>query len=165
MQTVLIGIDDPQLTAAARMDMVEGINRVLVDLERALSDKPHPEIRVPDKEYTGRPGRPAYTLNLTRILELHDLGIPFTEIADIFRISRKTLYNHLERAGLSSARPSPSLIDDDTLDEELRQILADHPFIGSTIIQGHLLTKELRIPLRRVKESLLRVDPLGVMSR
>lgn len=165
VQSLLVSVDDPDLTNAARMEMVEGITRVLVDLESTLADKPHPNLREPSKEHTGHPGRPAYSLNLTRVFKLHDLGITFIDIANIFKVSRKTLYNHLERAGLSSARPLPSLIDDDALDSELHQILANHPFVGSTIIQGHLLTKDLHIPICHVKQSLLRVDPLSVMSR
>jgi Helix-turn-helix domain of resolvase len=165
MQTTLIHLDDPTLDDATRMEMMEDVNNVLTSLESFLASLPHPEIHNQQQHYTGRPGRPVYNLDLNRVLELHDLGISFAEIAEIFQVARKTLYNHLEKAGLSSARPPPAMISEEDLDAHVKTILEEHPFIGSTIIQGHLLTMELRVPLRWIKQSLLRVDPLGVMSR
>jgi hypothetical protein len=50
------------------------------------------------------PGRPRYMLDLTRACELHDLGNSWESIEEAMGVQRLTLYNHLGRAGFSTAR-------------------------------------------------------------
>ncbi|KAJ7247535.1 hypothetical protein C8J57DRAFT_945841, partial [Mycena rebaudengoi] len=57
------------------------------------------------------------------------------------------------------------LIDDDALDENFADISLRHPFAGSSIISGHLEAIGIHIPMRRIQESLYRVDAVGVIVR
>ena len=51
------------------------------------------------------------------------------------------------------------------LDEIVAEIGRQHPFIGSTIMQGHLEARGIHISRTRVQQSLRRVDAIGVLVR
>lgn len=80
-------------------------------------------------------------------------------------ITRSTLYNHMNSAGLSTARKEWTPIEDTDLDKVVAEIAQEHPFVGSTIILGHLETRGIHLPPKRVQESLRRVDSVGVLLR
>jgi len=109
-------------------------------------------------------GRPLYELDVERALNLHGMGNPWESVADAMGISRKTMYNHLRRAGLSG-RPEFTDMSDEELDEVVAEISIRHPFAGSLIVDGHLKAKGIRVARERVRESLRRVDALGTMAR
>jgi hypothetical protein len=110
-------------------------------------------------------GRPRYVIDLDRAIELHDMGNPWDSVADAMGVCRSTLYNHLERANLSSARRVFTALSDDELDEKVAEISLQHPFAGSVIVLGHLEAQNIHIPIVRVRESLKRVDAIGVIVR
>ncbi|KAK7013506.1 Integrase catalytic domain-containing protein [Favolaschia claudopus] len=98
-------------------------------------------------------------------LELHNLGNSWEAVADALGVRRQTLYNHLKRAGLSSGRLPFTTISDDELDEQISSISLLHPFAGSNIMSGHLEAIGIHVPVRRIQESLWRVDAIGVLVR
>jgi hypothetical protein len=102
---------------------------------------------------------------LDRTIELHDLGNTWDSVAEAMGVCRRTLYYHLERAGLSSGRPVFTNIDDDMLDEKVAEISLRHPFAAGVIVQGHLEAVNIHVPVARVQESLRRVDTIGVIVR
>ena len=56
-------------------------------------------------------------------------------------------------------------IDDNQLDEIIRQPSNDHPNFGIRMIKGYLQSKGWRVQRDRVRSSLLRTDPIGLMQR
>lgn len=104
-------------------------------------------------------------LDVERAVALHDLGSSWKEVADAMGVTRPTLYNHLRKAGRSTARPAYTDISDEDLDEVVSQITLDHPFIGGVIVKGHLEAQDIHISAQRVQECLRRVDAIGVLLR
>ena len=51
------------------------------------------------------------------------------------------------------------------LDAHVQEIKLFNPNVGSKNLAGYLAARNLRIPRQRVRESLQRVDPLGVAPR
>ncbi|CAM4598776.1 unnamed protein product [Leuciscus chuanchicus] len=58
---------------------------------------------------------------------------------------------------------SYSTVEDRELDVTVREILSGHPNTGYKMMLGHLRARGIRVQRRRVKESMHRVDPRGVM--
>ena len=58
-----------------------------------------------------------------------------------------------------------SKLDDEALNAQVALITNDHPNIGFKSVQGHLLSRGGRVPEYRVRDSLRRVDPAGVLFR
>ena len=58
-----------------------------------------------------------------------------------------------------------STIDDNQLDELTRQACDEHPGIGIRVLKGFLLSKGCRVQRERIRLSLLRIDPIGIVQR
>ncbi|KAJ3515573.1 hypothetical protein NMY22_g14424 [Coprinellus aureogranulatus] len=163
---ILARIEDPVLLDEAELEhCVVLIDSVLVPLMEFLATPE--ELRKPKAESsrTGSVGRPSYDLDLERALQLHDMGNTWDDIAEAMGVGRKTLYRHLTDAGYSRERIPYFNIEEDDLDELIAMITLDHPFSGAIIIQGHLRSVGLNIEIGRIRESLKRVDEIGVSLR
>jgi hypothetical protein len=110
-------------------------------------------------------GRPRYVIDLERAIELHDMGNTWDSVADALGVCERTLYYHLSRANLPSARRAFTDISDGDLDELVAEISLQHPFAGSVIVLGHLEARGIHVPAARVRDSLRRVDTIGVIVR
>ena len=162
---ILMRLEDPLTAPSELQDMQQLVLHLLQPLEAFLSSPPPPPSQSVPRHQTGQPGRPSYAINLQRAQELHALGNSWADVSSALGVDRKTLYNHLRAAGLSSARPAHADISDEDLDELVAEISLSHPFVGSTIVHGHLQSRGISVPMRRVNESMRRVDPLGVLVR
>lgn len=58
-----------------------------------------------------------------------------------------------------------STIDDDHLDELVQIAANQHPGIGIRMLKGYLQSQGFRIQRERIRLSLLRTDPIGLMER
>lgn len=137
----------------------------LLPLKEFLSSPPPPANSHLPCQPSGGHGRPAYIIDIIHVQQLHNLGNFWSDVATAMGVDCKTLYNHLSRAGLSTAHPEHSDISDDELNEVVAEISILHPFVGSTIIHGHLKSCSIHVPLKRVKASIQRLDPIGVLVR
>ncbi|KAF8992864.1 hypothetical protein BDZ89DRAFT_900677, partial [Hymenopellis radicata] len=86
-------------------------------------------------------------------------------IARAYGVDRKTLFNHFRKAGLTTEPREFTIISDDDLDDVVAQFSLNHPFTGSGILRGHLESLDIHLPIKRIQESLKRVDVLGVLTR
>ena len=165
VRRVLMNLDDPYTTEDDRILLLNTTNAFLEPLQQFI-DAPHPppSDHIP-RVYTGRPGRPRYALDIRRALCLHDLGASWERVAESMGVHRRTLYYHLQYNGIATTSPNYTDISDDNLDEVVAEISLAHPFDGSGIIRGHLRTRDIHLPMRRVQESLKRVDPIGVLTQ
>lgn len=147
-------------------ECVDFVDSVLLPLQDHLShtaqQSEKPEAA---KVYTGAGGRPRYEVDLERALQLHDMGNTWTDISKAMGVCRKTLFNHLEAAGLSKEGIAYAEISDEDLDQIVATINANHPLSGSIMVRGHLLASGLKVQLERVRDSLRRVDEEGVLLR
>jgi len=146
-------------------DEMDGLRNLVQQLALTLHgflDTP-PERQTAHVEDPSGPGQPRHVLDLTRALELHNLGGSWNKVAQAMGTTRQTLYNHLKAAGLNTARPAFTQILDDDLDEVVARISLDHPLAGASMIHGLLQSRNIIVPVLRVQESLRRVDAIGVL--
>ncbi|KAK7034298.1 Integrase catalytic domain-containing protein [Favolaschia claudopus] len=132
---VLLNLQDPWLAPSEIDGLIDLVITTGLELETFVNTGP-----------------PAHNIGTNRALELHDMGNTWAAVADALGVRRQTLYNHLERADLSSARRLFTVISDEDLDE-------------NHIMSGHLESRNIHVPIRRVQESLWRVDAIGVLIR
>ncbi|KAK6997242.1 Integrase catalytic domain-containing protein [Favolaschia claudopus] len=162
---VLLNLQDPWLAPSEIDGLIDLVITTGLELETFVNTGPPAHnIGTSTLPPSGR-GRPRYAIDLDRALELHDMGNTWAAVADALGVRRQTLYNHLERADLSSARRLFTVISDEDLDENVASISLLHPFAGSNIMSGHLESRNIHVPIRRVQESLWRVDAIGVLIR
>lgn len=115
---------------------------------------------------TGRPGQPAYYIDIDNVLFHRGIGAKYKDIAKAVGVSVRTLRNHLQAAGiLTTTRRLLSIISDEQLDRVMSGLVAVHPFSGVTIMKGFLDSMNIVVPKKRVNESLRRVDPIGILIR
>lgn len=58
-----------------------------------------------------------------------------------------------------------SNIGDDELDDIVREASNSHPNFGLRMTKGYLHSKGVRVQRKRIRYSLLRIDPIGLMQR
>lgn len=58
-----------------------------------------------------------------------------------------------------------STIGDEQLDELVATATTRHPQWGIRMVKGHLASMGIRVQWSRIRQSLLRVDPVGLMQR
>ncbi|KAJ7601280.1 hypothetical protein FB45DRAFT_1017076, partial [Roridomyces roridus] len=156
-------IDDDSVTDTVRQELLAVVDSLIAPLNSFIVSPPPPANAFIPTDRGDHAGRPRYKLNLHRVQQLHDLGNSFSDIGQAMGVSRWTITRHLEAAGLSTARRVYTEISDDALNELVAEISLGHPFVGSTIVSGHLETRQIHVPRFRVQESLRRVDELGVI--
>ena len=165
IRDILLHLEDPFTLPSEQDELLDHLDSLIMPLEEFLAHPPPPANANVPRESTGRRGRPSYTLDLGRVQELHNLGLSWQDIASTYGVSRKTLYNHLRGAGLSTSKPEYADVSDEDLDDIVSEISRAHPLCGSTIIHGHLEARGIHVPLQRVQQSLRRVDAVGVLIR
>ena len=164
VNVVLHTLDDPWVSQAEIEGFVDIVLAIAVPLEQFLDHPPGSPVAAKTR-LPGNPGRPPYDLDLGRALQLHNMGNSWEQVAHAMGVKRRTMYYHLQRAGLPSTRPSFTEIDDEDLDEQVSAISLKHPLAGSNIVRGHLEAIGIHVPIARVQESLKRVDAIGVLLR
>ena len=79
-------------------------------------------------------------------------------------VSEKTIHRRLQEFGIS-VRDNYCDIDDTSLDVTVRNICQQFPNCGYKMMLGHLLSRGIKIQEYRVRESMRRVDPDGIVIR
>lgn len=106
-------------------------------------------------------GRPRIEINTDDILALRALNFKWTDIARILQISRSTLYNKLTELSISTY----TQLTDVELDDIITNIRRDHPRDGEVLTNGHLVRIGVRVPRRRLRQSIHRVDHEATVAR
>lgn len=87
------------------------------------------------------------------------------QCADILLVSRTTLWRRCQEIGLDLHTTNFSGITDDELDSVMHMLVERSPRSGSVMMLGHLRGFGIHVPRRRVRESLLRINPRLVELR
>ena len=85
-------------------------------------------------------------------------------MADMLGVSVRTVRRRMCEYGLS-IRAQYTTISNEELDGIVRVIQQQFPMCGNRQMQGHLLSRGIRIQQSRIRESQRRVDPDGALIR
>ena len=113
----------------------------------------------------GSRGRPRLQVDEENLRFFLEYGFKTREIAEFFSVSQRTVQRRMEALGLREDVPRYTALSDDELDEVVRAICHEFPNCGVRRMQWFLLHRGIRVQWERVRESLRRNDPEGVLLR
>ena len=113
---------------------------------------------------TGSSGRPRLDVRKEQLEYLLDMGFTGPQIATTIGVSLSTVRRRMTEYGLS-IKALYSDITDHQLDSVVEEIKVLFPNSGYRLVKGHLLSQGYRISQLRIRESLQRVDPEGIVIR
>ncbi|XP_039599028.1 uncharacterized protein LOC120521524 [Polypterus senegalus] len=91
-------------------------------------------------------------------------GYTGQKIADHLGCSVSYIYKRLKKEGLSP-RSKFSGITDNELDNEVKLLHSQYPNSGTEMISGYLRAKGLIVQRKRIRSSLMRIDPMSTAGR
>lgn len=109
-------------------------------------------------------GRPRYEISQQQLEHLLDIGFSCPKISGLLGVSLRTVRNRMATFGLS-VRGLYTSISDSDLDKVVKQVKFSYPNYGYRMLLGHLRSIGIRVTQTRVRESLRRVDQVGVLLR
>ena len=147
-------------------DILEEIKARWCDLEVGISlNSPSSMLRA-EKHYTGGRGRPKYVINSEQLVYLRELRFTWTNIAQMYGISRRTLYNIRSHYNMTRAEFSAfTQISDEDLKQVIREVKLSLPECGQSMIRGILNSQGIYVPTTRIRECLAAVDPVNTALR
>lgn len=131
---------------------VDSVNRMIEELRAIEEDK---------QRMLRRRGRPAVSITTQEITNLLELRFTQGEIAKLYG---RTIQRRILQFELESLLSFDDMNDSD-LDDVVGNFVALFPSAGQKTLEGHLKSQGFRIRRRRIRESLLQVDPWGVEQR
>ena len=135
-------------------------HRALVSSVSTCSVVPQSSLSLCYKCYTGSAGRPQLHVNIEQVELLRSSDYKWEEIAQIVGVSRTTLWRKLHKLGIPIEEYSD--IDDNQL---IREVQLNNPNIGVRMLQGHLKSLGKKVQRQRIRESVLRINPLRAIVR
>lgn len=117
----------------------------------------------PDVLHTGNPGRPSVIVNLEQVELLRGSDFTWEEVAQILGISRTTLWRRCRDLAIPLC--TYSNISDHHLDNLIGEIQRTNPNIGGCMLQGYLKSQGIFVQRRRIRESVLRTNPIRALVR
>ena len=108
-------------------------------------------------------GRPRVAINIEQVELFRTSGFTWEEISHLLGISRTTLWRRLTELGLHFEKYTS--ISDSDLDGHVREIQYNNPNIGMSLLQGYLQSREVFVQRHRVRQSVLRINPIASLSR
>ena len=109
-------------------------------------------------------GRPRFDIKPEQLEYLLTLGLKCPKIAEVLGVSLSTIRRRMTEYGFSVTSLYANITDQE-LDRIVSEIKQQFPNSGYRLMHGHLLSRGLRIHQARVRASLHRVDPDGVVIR
>ena len=91
-------------------------------------------------------------------------GFTTAQISELLGVSIRTVNRRLTHFGLQQ-RQQYSPISDQVLDVAIVSIRRQFPHCGQRMMQGHLRSMGLVIQRHRIRDSLVRIDPIGAALR
>lgn len=162
------GRDDSELKLMIE-ELLDSLQEILsrwLDIEVGI-DPDSPCIRIKaEKEHVGGRGRPKYIIKHEQLHFLRDLRFTWTQIASLFGVSRRTLYNIRTEFGMTGPHYSNyTVISDADLQEVVRGIKIMMPDVGQNMMKGLLEAKGIYISMIRIRECIAEVDPVNTAMR
>ena len=119
------------------------------------------ETVIPSTSRTGAPGRPRLVVSKDQIESLQEIGFTWAKIATMLGVSRSTLRRRKEELQITRCNE----LTDEELDRVVEAILARAPRSGERLVVVSLRSRGLNVKRARLRESILRVDPISRLLR
>ena len=119
----------------------------------------------PQTEQSSGPGRPRYRISLEQLSCLRSEFNSWTQIASDLGVSRQTIYNRRRELGFSLNFEGYTNIPNQDLDSAVLEELRAFPRTGETNVMAGLRQRRIFIQRWRVRESIIRVDPINHANR
>ena len=112
---------------------------------------------------TNNVGRPKVAINIEQVELFRTSGFTWEEISHLLGVGRTTLWRRLTELGLHFEKYTS--ISDSDLDGHVREIQYNNPNIGMSLLQGYLQSRGVFVQRHRVRQSVLRINPIASLSR
>jgi hypothetical protein len=147
------------------VDVTQGIVRVLSTISSTLMDRnAEPCGYYPPVIFTGALGRPKISITHAMLRYFFSHGFSASTIAMLLQVSLSTVRRRMSEFGIM-ARDLYSRISDSELDRVVTSVQHEHPNSGYRMMQGYVARLGHRVQQTRIRESMARTDPDGVLSR
>lgn len=173
VESLLTGAERVHRLLAALVDTYPGIERNLPQIEFVISSLndiaatghsiPSSAFAVPHFHSGGR-GRPRVVIPQEMVEYLIGNCFSVCQAAQLLQTSTSTLRRRMLDFGIT-VRSTYSTFDDRQLDSIVSEVQRHYPNCGYRLLRGHLAAMGHRVQESRIRDSLRRVDPIGVMSR
>ena len=114
-------------------------------------------------DFSGAVGRPRIVITHAMLDYFFSYGFSASSIAMLLQVSLSTVRRRMCEYDLR-VRDLYSSISDSKLDRLITSIQHENPNFGYRMMQGYLLSHGHRVQQNRVRESMTRTDPEGVLS-
>lgn len=118
----------------------------------------------PQKVFLGARGRPRFLIPREQMEFLLERCFSIVDIGRLLGVSARTVHRRLTEFGLT-VRSMYSDISEQHLDRIVRSILTEFRNTGYRRMTGFLQARGLRIQQTKIRESMRRVNPAGVLLR
>ena len=116
-----------------------------------------------DTRYMPKRGRPEVKISQNQLQYLVEQGFKVYDISVMFDCSRRTVERKIRESGLSMRNYTP--LSDAELDAMVSQITSLFPLCGEKSISSRLRSCGILLKRDRIRESLRRVNPSGIILR
>uniref|UniRef100_A0A8C6Q4W0 Integrase core domain-containing protein n=1 Tax=Nothobranchius furzeri TaxID=105023 RepID=A0A8C6Q4W0_NOTFU len=155
------------LTDAASeiLDIPSSIIQGLVQMERlvraGIEETQHPVLFALAQ---GERGRPKYEFSVDLLTHLLEMPLPIKYVASLLRVSEATIFKRMCENGISTRTLFSSMTDEE-LDDKIKTIKVRGPNAGYRLTKGLLQSEGHHVQRERIKDSMHRVDSVGILSR
>ena len=115
--------------------------------------------------YTESTDRPALSIPRKTLKLYLSYGFSLQKIADMFGTSSKTISRRVKSYSVREEVPKYDNISNESLDSIVSAVLHNFPNCGIRRMKGFLLGRGIRVQWSRVRLSLWRTDPSGILLR
>ena len=143
------------------------LRQAVVFIEEELASRYSTESELtalPLVEFSEGKGRPRLVIRRQHLEELFDLGCTVAYVANLLGVSKRTIERRMSEFGITVGRTYTPLSDEE-LDQKVKEIVERFPNIGYRRLTGFLISKGLKVCRERIRASLKRVHPEGILLR
>ena len=119
--------------------------------------------QAPQRRLGENGGAPQFVIGRSLLENFLQEDFTIKEIASMLAVSERTVYRRMQSLGLSKLNFSE--ISDDDLDRQMEKLTKDFPYCGEKMLRELLREKGVHVQRMRLRDSLHRVDDVGVSSR
>lgn len=108
-------------------------------------------------------GPPEFEINQHTLAKLLGEGFQISDIAKLLSVSERTIYRRMQQFGISKFDFSDMSSDD--LDNHVSDLIKQFPFCGESLLGQMLRSRGVLVQRCRLRESIHRLDEVGVGER